>query len=101
MASTKIYLDYVLGQLAELAEVSVRPMMGEYILYYRDKVVGGVYDDRLLLKATPSAVAVLGAPTEEPYPGAKPMLMPDPDDRHQLNELVTVIYDELPAQKKR
>lgn len=59
MASRKEYLDFILEQLSELDDVSYRAMMGEYILYYRGKVVGGVYDDRLLLKPTPSARAML------------------------------------------
>ena len=59
MASTKEYLDYVLEQLSDLEDVRCRAMMGEYILYYRNKVVGGIYDDRLLLKPTPSARKLL------------------------------------------
>ncbi len=102
MASTKGYLDYVLEQLSGAGEVSWRAMMGEYVLYYRGKVIGGVYDDRLLLKLTPSARAMLpDAPTEAPYPGAKEMLLADVDDREQLSALLPRLYDELPAPKKR
>ena len=100
MASSKEYLDYVLGQLAGL-DVTYRPMMGEYVLYFGGKVFGGIYDDRLLVKPTKSAVAALGEPTEIPYDGAKPMLMPDPDDREALCELVVKIAADLPAPKKR
>ena len=100
MASSKDYLEYVLGQLTGL-EVTYRPMMGEYVLYYEGKVFGGIYDDRLLVKPTGSAVAVLGEPTEIPYDGAKPMLMPDPDDRDMLCELIPKIAADLPAPKKK
>lgn len=101
MASSKEYLDYVIGQLAQLEDVSYRPMMGEYVLYYGGKVFGGIYDDRLLVKPTRSAVAALGEPGEIPYEGAKPMLMPDPDDRELLCDLIPRIAADLPAPKKR
>ena len=101
MASSKDYLEYVLGQLSGLDGVTCRPMMGEYVLYYDGKVFGGIYDDRLLLKPTPSAVEALGEPEEIPYEGAKPMLMPDPDDGELLCALVRRIADELPAPKKK
>ncbi len=102
MASTKEYLDYVLEQLSGLEDVRYRAMMGEYILYYRDKVVGGVYDDRLLVKITPGARALLpDAPAETPYPGAREMLLADVDDRELLEELLPKLYDELPEQKKK
>lgn len=100
MASTKEYLNYVLEQLSGLEEIRTRAMMGEYILYYRGKVVGGVYDDRLLLKLTPSVRAMLpDAPTELPYEGAKEMLLADVDDREQLSALLRSLYEELPAPK--
>ena len=101
MASSKEYLEYVLGQLSGADDISYRPMMGEYVLYCGGKVFGGIYDDRLLVKPTKSAVAALGEPTEIPYEGAKPMLMPDPDDREALCELVQAIAADLPAPKKR
>ena len=100
MASTKEYLTYILEQLSGLDDVRYRAMMGEYILYYRGKVVGGVYDNRLLLKPTPSARALLpGAPTELPYEGAKAMLLADADDRELLASVLTAMVDELPAPK--
>ncbi len=100
MASTREYLDYVLEQLSGLEDVRCRAMMGEYILYYRGKVVGGVYDDRLLVKCTPGARELLpDAPAEQPYPGAKEMLLADVDDREKLEALLPKLYDELPAQK--
>jgi len=100
MASTKAYLDYILEQLSGLDDVRYRAMMGEYILYYRGRVVGGIYDNRLLLKPTPSARALLpGAPTELPYEGAKAMLLADTDDRELLASVLTAMVDELPAPK--
>ena len=103
MASSKEYLDFVLDQLSGLDGVSFRPMMGEYILYYRDKIVGGIYDDRLLVKPTPSAKALMpDAIQEAPYPGAKEMLLVDNiDDREFLCRLLEAMVAELPAGKKR
>ena len=101
MASTKEYLTYILEQLSGLDDVRYRAMMGEYILYYRGKVVGGVYDNRLLLKPTPSARALLpDAPMELPYEGAKAMLLADADDRELLASVLTAMVDELPAPKR-
>ncbi len=101
MASSKEYLDYILGQFSGSEEITYRPMMGEYVLYVGGKVFGGIYDDRLLVKPTASAVALIGEPSEIPYDGGKPMCMPDPDDGEALRELVGRMYDELPAPKKR
>ena len=103
MASDKGYLDYILEQLSGLEEITYRPMMGEYILYYRGKVIGGIYDDRFLIKLTKSAVALMpDAPLELPYEGAKPMLLvTDVEDRESMTELFDKVYDELPAPKKR
>ena len=76
MASSKEYLEYVLDQLRELDELSCKPMMGEYLLYYRGKIVGGIYDDRFLVKDTPAARALMpDAGLEIPYEGAKKMLL--------------------------
>ena len=100
MASTREYRTYILEQLSGLDDVRYRAMMGEYILYYRGKVVGGVYDNRLLLKPTPSARALLpDAPMELPYEGAKAMLLADADDRELLASVLTAMVDELPAPK--
>ena len=103
MASTKAYLDFILEQLSELDEISHRAMMGEYVLYYRGKVFGGIYDDRFLVKPTKSALAMMpDADREIPYEGAKEMLLVDNvDNREFLTELVTAMYDELPEMKKK
>lgn len=103
MPSTKAYLDFILDQLSEAGEVSYRPMMGEFILYYRGKVIGGIYDDRFLVKPVKSAAALMPqAPRELPYDGAKEMLLVDNvDDRTFLRGLLDALYAELPAQKKR
>lgn len=103
MASTKEYLDYVLEQLADVQEISCRPMMGEYILYCQGRIFGGIYDNRLLVKPTASARALLAhAPLELPYEGAKEMLLvEDTDDRAFLAELINAMYNELPAPKKK
>ena len=101
MASSKEYLEYVLEQCP--AETAFRPMMGEYILYYREKVFGGIYDNRCLVKPTPSAVSLLpDAAREIPYEGAKEMLLLDRlDDREFLITFLESVYEELPLPKKR
>lgn len=101
MASSKEYLAFVLGQLSSLEGVTYRPMMGEYILYYDGKVIGGIYDDRLLLKPTKTLTAQLGEPREIPYDGAKPMFMVDVDDRELLESLIPAMAAELPAPKPK
>lgn len=103
MASGREYLDFILEQLSELEDVSWRAMMGEYILYYRGKVIGGIYDDRFLVKPTKAAAALMPeAERELPYEGAREMLLVDNvDNKAFLRELIEAMYDELPAAKKR
>ena len=103
MASTKEYLGFVLEQLSDLSGISYRAMMGEYILYYQGKIVGGIYDDRLLVKPPASARKLMPeAPLELPYEGAKEMLLVDEiDDKQFLSELLNAMYDELPVPKKK
>ena len=103
MASSKEYLDYVLDQLALLDSITYKSMMGEYIIYYQGKVVGGVYDDRFLVKPTESARRLMpDAQAELPYEGAKEMLLVgNVDDRAFLMELLTAMAEELPAPKKK
>lgn len=103
MASTKEYLDFVLEQLSRLDEISSRAMMGEYILYYRGKVFGGIYDDRLLVKPVPAAVKLMpDVELELPYDGAKEMLLVDDiDNREFLCELVRCMWEDLPDKKKK
>ena len=103
MASSKEYLDFILEQLSELNDVSYRAMMGEFIIYYRGKIVGGIYDDRFLVTPTKSAVAMMpNADMELPYDGAKEMLLVDDvDNKEFLTELLEVMYLELPAPKKK
>ena len=102
MASSKGYLTFILDQLSELEDVSFRAMMGEYILYYRGKVIGGIYDDRLLVKPVGAAATLMPrAPRELPYEGAKEMLLvEDVENRAFLRELLDAMYEELPAPKK-
>ena len=103
MASSKEYLDFILEQLSELDDVTYRAMMGEFIIYYRGKIIGGIYDDRFLVKPTKSAVAMMpNAEMELLYEGAKEMLLVDDvDNREFLKELLESMYDELPTPKKR
>ena len=103
MSSSREYLEYVLDQLSPLDGISYRAMMGEYILYYEGKIVGGIYDDRLLVKPTKSAREMLpDAPFELPYEGAKEMLPVDNlENREFLATLIQAMYDELPAPKRK
>ena len=103
MASSKEYLDFVLEQLSEQDGITFKAMMGEYILYYRGKVFGGIYDDRFLVKPVPSAVKMMpDAQGELPYEGAKEMLLVDNlDDREFLRDLLNAMYAELPEPKKK
>lgn len=103
MASTKEYLDFVLEQLAGLDEISSRAMMGEYILYYRGKIFGGIYDNRLLVKPVPMALRLMpDAEMELPYDGAKKMiLVDDVDNRQFLCELVESMWEELSKKKEK
>ena len=103
MASSKEYLQFVLEQLSELQEITYRAMMGEYILYYREKIIGGIYDDRLLVKPTRSAISYMPTVTYEiPYENAKEMLfVEEVDNKDFLIGLFDAMYDELPAPKPR
>ena len=101
MASSKEYLQFILGQLSELEEINYRAMMGEFILYYRGKIVGGIYDDRLLIKPVSSAISYMPTISYElPYEGAKEMLLVDDvEDKIYLKGLFYTMYDELPFPK--
>jgi TfoX/Sxy family transcriptional regulator of competence genes len=103
MASNKEYLDFILEQLSGLDDISYRAMMGEYIIYYRGKIIGGIYDDRFLVKPVKAAVAMMpDAGLELPYEGAKEMLLVDDvDNRDFLRELLEKMYSELPAPKMK
>ncbi len=103
MASTKEYLDFILEQLSGLNEITYRSMMGEYIICYRGKITGGIYDDRFLVKPVKSAVSLMpDAAYELPYEGAKEMLLVDDvESKEFLTELIEAMYDELPAPKKK
>ncbi|GAA0781473.1 TfoX/Sxy family protein [Hathewaya limosa] len=101
MASSQEYLDFIIEQLDTLDDISFRKMMGEYILYFRGKIFGGIYDDRFLVKITKaSRHLMLEAIEELPYDGEKPMLwVEDVDNKEFLYQLITKMYEELPAPK--
>lgn len=101
MASSKEYLSFILEQLSDLDDITYKSMMGEYIIYYRGKIVGGIYDDRLLVKPVKSAITYMMNPSYElPYEGAKEMILVDDiDNKEYLAGLFNVMYDELPAPK--
>ena len=98
MASSENYLSFILDQLSGLEDVAYKPMMGEYILYYRGRIVGGIYDDRFLVKPVKSAVNLMpDASYELPYEDSKKMLLVDNvDNRDFLTELFNAMFDELP-----
>ena len=103
MASSKEYLDFILEQLSDLEEITYRAMMGEYIIYYKGKIVGGIYDDRFLVKNVKSAADKMpDAQLELPYEGAKKMLLVDNvDNKDFLKDLLESMYEDLPEQKKK
>lgn len=103
MPSGKEYLSFVLEQLSLLENISFRAMMGEYIIYYKNKIVGGIYDNRFLVKITKSSTEMLPEAVRQlPYEKAKEMLLVDRiDDREFLADLFNAMYDELPDRKKR
>ena len=101
MATSKEYLNYVLEQLSNLDDINYRAMMGEYIIYYKKKIIGGIYDNRFLIKPTKTAKVLLkDAPLEVPYKGAKEMLLVENlEDKEFISQLFNQIVDELPAPK--
>lgn len=103
MASSKEYLDFVLEQLSTLDDITHLAMMGEYIIYYRGKIIGGIYDDRFLIKPVESAKRLMpDASFELPYKGGREMLLVDDlDDQDFLHNLIETIFDELPYPKKK
>ena len=103
MASSKEYLEFILDQLSELEEITYRAMMGEFIIYYHEKVVGGIYDDRLLVKPVKSAISFIPTASYElPYEGAKEMLLVDEvENKEILTGLFNAMYEELPAPKPK
>ncbi|MDY2782140.1 MAG: TfoX/Sxy family protein [Candidatus Pseudoruminococcus sp.] len=103
MASSKEYLQFILEQLSSLEEITYRAMMGEFIVYYRGKIVGGVYDNRLLVKPTKSAISYMPTVSYElPYEGTKEMLLVDEvDNKEFLTGLFDAMYDELPTPKSK
>lgn len=102
MPSSKEYLDFILDQLSDLPEITYRPMMGEFLIYYRGKLVGGIYDNRLLVKPVKSAMSYMPqAGYSLPYEGTKEMLLVDNvDDKQYLAGLFEAMYDDLPMQRR-
>ena len=103
MASSKEYLAFILEQLSGLDEITYRGMMGEYIIYYRGKIIGGIYDNRFLIKPVKAAISLMPDSSYElPYEGAKEMLLVDNvDSKNFLSQLFNAMYDELPTPKKK
>ena len=94
MASSKDYLEYVLGLLREVESVTYKKMMGEYMLYKDDILFGGVYDNRFLIKKTKS-LENSGLKVQMPYPSAKSMLLIDGEDPDEIKRLVLLAINDL------
>ena len=95
MASSIEYRDYILEQLSSLGDITCKPMMGEYLLYYKGILFGGIYDDRFLVKKTPSN-AKYNMDEAIPYDGAKTMyLVDDVDNQDSLKDIVEETYKGL------
>lgn len=103
MASSKEYLNFIIGQLSQLEEISYKAMMGEYIIYYKGKIIGGIYDDRFLVKPVKAAIEYMpNAELQLPYEGAKEMLLVDNvDSKEYLAGLVNAMYEQLPEPRKQ
>lgn len=103
MASSKEYLNFILEQLSGLDNISYRYMMREYIIYYNGKIIGGIYDNRFLVKPIDVAINYMPNATYElPYDGAKKMLLVDNvDDKEYLTGLFNVMYEKLPFPKPK
>ena len=103
MASSREYLEFVLEQLSDVEDISYRAMMGEFIIYCHGKVIGGIYDDRFLVKPTDSAKKLMPeAPYELPYEGgSKMLLVEDIDNRIFLRELLKCMVEELPLSNRK
>lgn len=103
MATSRDYLQFILEQLSDLEEITYRPMMGEYIIYYRGKIIGGIYDNRLLVKPVKAAADYMPKTVyEQPYDGAKEMLLVEEiENKEFLTGLFKAMYDELPVPKKK
>lgn len=100
MPTSNEYVDYVISLLSQLDDISSRKMMGEYVLYYKGKVFGGIYDNRFLVKITPHSSSMLSH-KEIPYNGAKPMFMVESEDTEFIRDLIDGMYDELPMPKPK
>ena len=95
MASSKEYRDYIIEELNLLDDITYKPMMGEYLLYYKRILFGGIYDDRLLVKITDSNKKY-NMKESIPYKGAKPMyLVSDVDNKELLKDIIIDTYKDL------
>lgn len=102
MASSQGFLEYILDLLRETPEVTFRRMMGEYVLYSRGVVFGGIYDDRFLLKVTPSSEnAFPSADRVSPYPGAQDMILVDSEDAELIARTIELMLPEIPTRPSR
>lgn len=102
MATTEAYLQFVLEQLSELEDIRFLKMMNEYVIYYKEKVIGGIYDNRFLIKQCDAILSHIKNPQYElPYPSGKPMILLDIDDRKFLKKIIEAIYIELPLPKPK
>ena len=97
MASSKDYLEFTLDCLSDVGDITFRQMMGEYILYYKGRIFGGIYDNRFLVKPLKAALNMIDNPIyQAPYPGGKDMiLIEDMENKEFLCDLINAMYPEL------
>lgn len=102
MATTKEYFIYITEQFKDIADISFRPMMREYLMYYKGKLVGGIYDNRVLIKPTASVHELIpDAVMQTPYEGAKDMILLEEENPRFVKDLFEKIYSELPEPKRK
>lgn len=103
MSTSKSYMEFIMGQLGRLEDIRSRQMMGEYIIYYKDRIFAYVCDDTFFVKPVPSAFEMLpDAPLRPPYRGAKDMIVVENvDDARFLCRLAEKVFPELTVPKKK
>ncbi|HBC92136.1 MAG TPA: competence protein TfoX [Pelotomaculum sp.] len=103
MASTKEFVEYVSGQLAEAGTISYKKMFGEYGFYCNGKFFACVCDNQFFVKITDNGQKILkNAETAPPYEGATPyFLITDLDDKKLLHKLTVATCEALPEPKPK
>lgn len=104
MATSREFHDYIVENLRSVGEVSTRKMMGEYLVYYQNKLVGNICDNCLFLKPAESVLRLMpDADRAYPYKGSKTLMVvvEDVENIELMTEVLNEMYEELPEPKKR